>query len=79
MSSLTASTACRSVARELPGNVPYMAKVSLIRACQEHWEDAAMGCFEAVQLVFKDAIGELVRAYFDRYNILKGMVGCVSP
>ena len=56
-----------------------MAKVSLIRACQEHWEDAAMGCFEAVQLVFKDAISEPVRAYFDRYNILKRMIGCVRP
>ncbi|KAI0324482.1 hypothetical protein GY45DRAFT_1393054 [Cubamyces sp. BRFM 1775] len=66
-----------SVTRELPGNVPYMAKVSLIRACQEHWEDAAMGCFEAVQLVFKDAIGELVRAYLDRYNVLKGIIGPV--
>ncbi|KAI0323553.1 hypothetical protein GY45DRAFT_1376242 [Cubamyces sp. BRFM 1775] len=40
-------------------------------------EDAAMGCFEAVQLVFKDVIGELVRAYFGRYNILKGMIGPV--
>ncbi|KAJ8474633.1 hypothetical protein ONZ51_g7084 [Trametes cubensis] len=66
-----------SVTRELPGNVPYTAKVSLIRACQENWEDAVMGCFEAVQLVFKDAIGELVRPFFDRYNVLKGTVGPV--
>ena len=38
-----------------------------------------MGCLEAVQLVFKDAIGELVRPFFDRYNVLKGTVGWVIP
>ena len=32
-----------------------------------------------MQFVFKDTIGEPVRTGFDSYNVLQGMVGCVSP
>ncbi|KAI9058586.1 hypothetical protein FKP32DRAFT_1581292 [Trametes sanguinea] len=66
-----------SVTRELPGNVPYAAKVSLIQTFQQNWEDAALACFAEVQSTFKDAVADIVRHEFDRYSALKAIVGYV--
>ncbi|KAI0759256.1 P-loop containing nucleoside triphosphate hydrolase protein [Trametes elegans] len=67
-----------SVTRELPGNVPYSAKLSLIQTFQRGWEDAALECFSDVQTVFKAAVTDMVRADFDGYGNLKGIVGAVA-
>ncbi|OSD00780.1 hypothetical protein PYCCODRAFT_1437127 [Trametes coccinea BRFM310] len=67
-----------SVTRELPGNVPYSAKVSLIQGFQQNWADAALACFEEVQSTFKDAVADIVRQEFDRYSALKAIVGPVT-
>ncbi|KAI0650981.1 P-loop containing nucleoside triphosphate hydrolase protein [Trametes meyenii] len=67
-----------SVTRELPGNVPYAAKVALIRAFQDDWVDTALACFEEVLGMFKDAVAEAVREVFERYANLKAIVGPVT-
>ncbi|KAI0363545.1 hypothetical protein BV20DRAFT_1031177 [Pilatotrama ljubarskyi] len=67
-----------SVTRELPGNVPYAAKVSLIQAFQQGWEDTALRCFEEVQAAFKEAVAGFVREEFDRYSNLKAIIGPVT-
>ncbi|KAI0673303.1 P-loop containing nucleoside triphosphate hydrolase protein [Trametes maxima] len=67
-----------SVTRELPGNVPYAAKVALIRTFQESWVDTALACFEEVLGVFKDAVADAVREMFERYANLKAIVGPVT-
>ncbi|KAI0820111.1 P-loop containing nucleoside triphosphate hydrolase protein [Trametes gibbosa] len=67
-----------SVTRELPGNVPYTAKVSLIRTFQNTWEEAALACYEEVREVFKDAIAEAVDSEFGRYANLKSIIGPVT-
>ncbi|KAI0743151.1 P-loop containing nucleoside triphosphate hydrolase protein [Daedaleopsis nitida] len=61
--------------RELPGNVPYAAKLALFQAFQHSWEQSALGCFVEVQDVFKERIAVLVREYFERYANLKAIVG----
>ena len=56
--------------RELPNNVPYAAKRSLIRSFQQSWEAAAMTCFEEVHRVFKEVLENLARRHFERYTTL---------
>ncbi|KAI9058588.1 hypothetical protein FKP32DRAFT_1761416 [Trametes sanguinea] len=67
----------KSVTRELPGNVPYSVKISLIRAFQRDWENAAMDLFQSVQATLKDAIMQYVRQTFDRHSGLNAIVGPV--
>ncbi|KAI0698693.1 P-loop containing nucleoside triphosphate hydrolase protein [Earliella scabrosa] len=64
-----------SITRELPGNVPYAAKLALLQAFQQSWEKSMLQCFNEVQEMFKVAVAELIRLYFDRYSNLKAIVG----
>lgn len=63
--------------RELPGNVPYAAKVSLIQTFQQGWEEIAKECFEEVQEIFKDTVADVIHDEFDRYSNLKAIIGYV--
>ena len=65
-----------SITRELPGNVPYAAKLSLFRGFQDSWEGSALSCFERVQEVFQAALSALIQKYFERYGNLMATVRC---
>ncbi|KAH9854523.1 P-loop containing nucleoside triphosphate hydrolase protein [Lenzites betulinus] len=67
-----------SVTRELPGNVPYAAKVSLIQTFQQGWEVIARECFEEVHDIFKDTVADVIHEEFDRYSNLKAIIGPVT-
>ncbi|PIL30975.1 transporter [Ganoderma sinense ZZ0214-1] len=62
------------ITRELPGNVPYAAKRSLIHNFQQTWETITMSCFEEVQRVTQDVVIKLAHASLDRYGNLKASV-----
>ncbi|GJE96959.1 Dynamin domain-conaining protein [Phanerochaete sordida] len=62
----------RSLGKELPGNVPYGAKVSLIREFQTSWELDCRKCFVDVQRAFDATLSKLVQQRFERYHELKG-------
>ncbi|EIW56258.1 uncharacterized protein TRAVEDRAFT_49098 [Trametes versicolor FP-101664 SS1] len=64
----------QSVTRELPNNIPYPAKRSLIHEFQESWEAHVLDCFDRVQVDFKTSLGELVKHRFERFSHLKGVV-----
>ncbi|KAI0820102.1 P-loop containing nucleoside triphosphate hydrolase protein [Trametes gibbosa] len=63
-----------SVTRELPNNIPYPAKRSLIEDFQETWTAQTMVCFERVEKEFKTCLMELVRNRFERFSHLKGVI-----
>ncbi|OBZ74744.1 Interferon-induced GTP-binding protein Mx1 [Grifola frondosa] len=63
------------ISRELPNNVPYAAKVSLIQAFQRSWEQDTLACFDNIHKEFQDVLGELIRSRFDLYGNLKAVLG----
>ncbi|KAI9058580.1 hypothetical protein FKP32DRAFT_1761408 [Trametes sanguinea] len=63
-----------AVTRELPNNIPYPAKRSLIQEFQRSWETHVMECFEHVQMSFKTHLIELIKDRFERFSHLKGMI-----
>ncbi|KAI0363541.1 hypothetical protein BV20DRAFT_958073 [Pilatotrama ljubarskyi] len=63
-----------SVTRELPNNIPYPAKRSLIHEFQKTWEANTIACFENVQAEFARALTELIHSRFERFHHLKGVV-----
>ena len=71
MLKIRADSGFRAVTRQLPNNVPYAAKQSLIHEFQGGWEDAAMACFAEVHRTFKEVLGGLASRHFDRYSGLK--------
>jgi hypothetical protein len=54
--------------RELPFNVPYAAKIALIKAFFEHWEEPALTCFEAVCLPMRKCLSALQEKHFGQYT-----------
>ena len=60
--------------RELPNNVPYAAKMSLIHNFQQCWERVVIDCFEEVHQAFKVVLNDLAARYFGRYDVLKAAV-----
>ncbi|PIL25641.1 transporter [Ganoderma sinense ZZ0214-1] len=66
--------AAASITRQLPHNIPYAAKESLIRAFQETWEGSVAQCFEDVQKAFQDTLTAMIELHFAQYNNLKGAV-----
>ncbi|KAF9507704.1 hypothetical protein BS47DRAFT_1488702 [Hydnum rufescens UP504] len=57
-----------SITRELPFNVPFPAKVSLMLGCFRDWETLSFECFEAVCSVVENKVIELINRYFDRFS-----------
>ncbi|KAK7679580.1 hypothetical protein QCA50_017290 [Cerrena zonata] len=60
-----------SLARELPNNVPYSAKVVLIHSFQRDWKSLSMNCFAAVQMVLREITEKLISDVFHRHPNLE--------
>lgn len=60
--------------RELPNNIPYPAKVELIRISQSTWEAKSRSCFEGVYKEFNETVMHLIETKFSRYENLKTRV-----
>ncbi|KAH9937926.1 P-loop containing nucleoside triphosphate hydrolase protein [Epithele typhae] len=63
-----------SITRELPGNVPYAAKLRLLERFQETWDDSTLRCFRAVEQEFSKFIVLLVHSHFERYPSLASII-----
>lgn len=61
-----------SLTRELPNNVPYNAKVKLIKNFQETWENQCCTCFEQVYKECEITIMTLLHERFGQYENLEG-------
>lgn len=59
-----------SVARELPNNVPYPAKVNLILKFQRTWLEHADTCLDGVRDNLTDTLLECVKQHFGRWDSL---------
>ncbi|KAK7691227.1 hypothetical protein QCA50_006330 [Cerrena zonata] len=60
-----------SLARELPNNVPYSAKVVLIHSFQRDWKSLSMNCFAAVQMVLREIMEKLISDVFHHHPNLE--------
>ena len=60
--------------RELPNNVPYPAKVALIKDFQSSWGQLCQDVFDHVCKDFHDMLTELMRERFQRYTLLHSRV-----
>ncbi|TFK89209.1 hypothetical protein K466DRAFT_597995 [Polyporus arcularius HHB13444] len=65
------------VTRELPNNVPYAAKISLIIDFQRGWEQSTLRCFEAIQRTVDQFLTRHIDQQFQRYGNLKAIVSSV--
>lgn len=64
--------------RQLPYNVPFACKVSLIEQFHADWKVYCDKCFTAVQEVTQKALRELIMSHFGHYTTpLPGKVGSV--
>ena len=63
-----------SITRELPGNVPFDTKVSLIASFQKEWPDVKDLCFEEVRGYMLDVLRECIAEKFERYSYLQSRV-----
>ncbi|KAJ7196517.1 P-loop containing nucleoside triphosphate hydrolase protein [Mycena pura] len=59
-----------SITRELPGNIPFSAKKSLIVAFQETWLKSAVDCFESVKQSMHALLMRSIEEKFGRYDQL---------
>ncbi|KZT66613.1 hypothetical protein DAEQUDRAFT_714663 [Daedalea quercina L-15889] len=64
----------QSTTRELPNNVPYPAKLALIKQFQSSWGILCQEVFDTVQRDFKEMLSELSKEKFDRYGFLHSRV-----
>ncbi|EPQ51165.1 hypothetical protein GLOTRDRAFT_141261 [Gloeophyllum trabeum ATCC 11539] len=60
----------KSITRELPDDVPFPCKVSLIKAFQTTWRPSAMVCFERVRASVINLLHDMMKDQFDRYDAL---------
>lgn len=65
----------RSLTRELPFNVPFKVKVSLIERFETDWSEHCLQCFEAVYTALVHELGVLVEKHFSKYGALLNLVG----
>ncbi|THH14151.1 hypothetical protein EW146_g6152 [Bondarzewia mesenterica] len=69
----------RSVTRQLPNNVPFPAKTSLIVEFQSKWADAANACFSRVREITMRVLLECVKSRFGRWANLHAQVrACIT-
>ncbi|KAJ7915221.1 hypothetical protein B0H13DRAFT_1610747, partial [Mycena leptocephala] len=66
-------TSCvhRSITRELPGNIPFSAKKTLITAFQHTWLACARDCFNAVKQSMVALLMRCIDEKFGRYELLQ--------
>jgi hypothetical protein len=67
----------RSLTRELPFNVPFQAKVSLIQRFFIDWEDHCQRCFEDVNTAATEELKKLLSQHFGEYAGLVDHVDAV--
>lgn len=67
-----------SLARELPNNVPYSSKISLIEGFQASWDMDTQKCFKGIYKAFETTLLSLVKTRFRRYDHLANHITCVS-
>ncbi|KAF7326063.1 hypothetical protein MKEN_00457600 [Mycena kentingensis (nom. inval.)] len=60
----------KSITRELPGNIPFSAKKSLIVAFQTTWTQHAVVCFDTIRASFMELLGACMDKRFGRYSKL---------
>lgn len=58
----------RSLTRQLPYNVPFVAKVSLIENIFQDWDQYSLKCFDAVYAVTLQEMKRLIDQRFGRFN-----------
>ncbi|KAJ7269617.1 P-loop containing nucleoside triphosphate hydrolase protein [Mycena rebaudengoi] len=69
----------RSVTRELPGNIPFSAKKSLITAFQQTWLASAAECFDSVKQSMLALLMRKIDEMFGRYEVLHSRLkDCVT-
>ncbi|KAL4244709.1 hypothetical protein ABKN59_010897 [Abortiporus biennis] len=64
----------KSRLRELPNNVPYNAKVSLIKQFQRSWEDSTHECAETIRNMFQETLSKVIAEGFGQYKSLETRV-----
>lgn len=69
---------CRSIAWELPGNIPYEAKTRLINQFTTLWLAPAEKCLASINDVLDDVIQQLVKTHFGRFSILQDKISYVK-
>lgn len=65
--------------RELPGNVPFEAKIALITASQETWKSSVRKCFDRVLEAMVAVLIECVDQRFQRHELLRGRLQYAPP
>ncbi|KAF8162470.1 P-loop containing nucleoside triphosphate hydrolase protein [Mycena galopus ATCC 62051] len=69
----------RSITRELPGNIPFSAKKTLITAFQQTWLACAVNCFNSVKQSMLALLMRCVDEKFGRYLPLqKRLKACIT-
>ncbi|KZT66610.1 hypothetical protein DAEQUDRAFT_695305 [Daedalea quercina L-15889] len=64
----------QSRARELPNNIPYPAKVALIKDFQITWNSLCQAVFDDVTKHFQETLAQLMREEFQGYSLLHSRV-----
>ena len=64
----------RSIAWELPGNIPYAAKTRLIDQFTSLWSAPAEKCLASINDVLDDFIQQLAKTYLGRFKVLENLV-----
>ena len=67
-----------SITRELPNNVPFEAKVTLMQLFQQPWAGFMMACFERVVNSTFALLMERLKVQFSRYPALQLHLRCVD-
>ncbi|KAJ7081440.1 P-loop containing nucleoside triphosphate hydrolase protein [Mycena epipterygia] len=60
----------KSITRELPGNIPFSSKKSLITAFQHTWLKSAADCFDSVKHAMLALLIRCIDVRFGRYELL---------
>ena len=68
---------CRSIAWELPGNIPYEAKTRLINQFTVLWSTPAVKCVASINDVLDDIIRQLAKTHFGRFRVLQDTISYV--
>ncbi|KAJ7108734.1 P-loop containing nucleoside triphosphate hydrolase protein [Mycena epipterygia] len=61
----------KSITRELPGNIPFSSKKSLITAFQQTWLKSAADCFDSVKHAMLALLMRCIDDRFGRYELLQ--------
>lgn len=64
----------RSLTRELPGDVPFGAKVTLMLQFQATWKDLAKTCFSEVRSVMSIVLTKCLEQIIGRFHLLHGQL-----